>query len=157
MVNIDYILDLMDWNKSKEEQLLGVKLAHDVKCINVFLQPGIPYGKRVWDNCARVLSEKTDEELSPYLFELIEWLQDLNWPGAFIILDRLKKFSGKKLKQPFIDRCNYAMNLNNEEGLMWLDCLSELLDNEALKAELPKEMIEKLQKHYHNWGAWYED
>ena len=62
--------------------------------------------------------------------------------------------SGKKLKRPFIDRFTYASHLNNEEGLMWLDYLSELLDNEELKAELPKPIIEKLQKHYKNWGFW---
>ncbi len=29
---------------------------------------------RVWDNCAMILSERTDEELSPYLLQLMEWL-----------------------------------------------------------------------------------
>lgn len=92
MVNIDYIMGLLDWNNSEKDQLLGIKLAQDVKCTNAFLQPGPPYGKRIWDNCAKILSEKTDEELSPYLIELFEWLQDLNWPGAFCILDRLRKY-----------------------------------------------------------------
>jgi hypothetical protein len=50
----------------------------------------------------------------------------------------------------------YARNLNNEEGLMWLDYLSELLDNKELKVELPKPIIEELQKHYKNWGFWYD-
>lgn len=81
----------------------------------------------------------------------------MNWPGALVILDRLKVFSGEKLKKPFIDLFNYAVDLNNEEGLMWLDYLSELLDNEQLKSELPKEIIEKLQEHYQNWGFWYDD
>lgn len=157
MVNIDYIMELLDWNSSNEDQLLGIKLAREVKCINAFLQPGIPYGKRVWDNCAEILSERTDEELSPYLVELLGWLQDLNWPGALRILDRLKIFSGKKLKRPFINFVTYAINLNNEEGLMWLDNLSELLDNEELKEELPKPIVERLQKHYKNCGFWYDE
>lgn len=97
MVNIDYIMELIDWNNSIEEQALGIRLARDVKCINAFLQPGSPYGKNVWDNCAKILSERTNEELSPYLIELMEWLQDMNWPGAFCILDRLKKMTGDSL------------------------------------------------------------
>lgn len=157
MVNIDYIMELLDWNNSNEEQLYGIKLAQEVKCINAFLQPGIPYGKSVWDNCAKILCEKSDIVLAPYLGDLLEWLQDLNWPGALIILDRLKIFSGEKLKRPFIDLVTYATNLNNEEGLMWLDNLSELLDNEELKEELPKPIVEKLQKHYKNWGFWYDE
>ena len=55
-----------------------------------------------------------------------------------------------------MDRFTYARNLNNEEGLMWLDYLSELLDNKELKVELPKPIIEELQKHYKNWGFWYD-
>lgn len=97
MVNIDYIMELLDWNNSIEEQALGIRLARDVKCINAFLQPGSPYGKNVWDNCAKILSERTNEELAPYLIELMEWLQDMNWPGAFCILDRLKKMTGDSL------------------------------------------------------------
>lgn len=158
MINIDYIMSLIDWNKSINEQADGIKMAEDVENINVFLQPcNKNYNINVWDNCAKILSKRTDDELSPYLVELLDWLQDLNWPGALVILDRLKAFSGEKLKKPFIDRFTYAVNLNNEEGLMWLDYLSESLDNEQLKAELPKEIIEKLQEHYRNWGFWYDD
>ena len=35
MVDIDYIMDLLDWNNSTEKQEQGVKLAKDVKCILV--------------------------------------------------------------------------------------------------------------------------
>ena len=86
---------------------------------------------------------------------LLKWLQDLNWPGALLILDRLKIFSGKKLSIPFINCFISAVNLNDIEGLMWLDYLSELLDNKQLRAELPEEIINKLQEHYKNWGFWY--
>lgn len=92
MVNIDYIMDLLDWNNSIEMQERGLKLAKEVKCINAFLQPGNHYyGKNVWDNCAKILSARSNEELSPYLIELMRWLQDMNWPGAFCIFNRLKE------------------------------------------------------------------
>ena len=51
--------------------------------------------KGVWENCARALYEISDERLEKHLPSLLEWLEDLNWPGALIILERLKKFSGK--------------------------------------------------------------
>ena len=91
MINIDYILSLLDWNNPDEEQEKGVKLAKDIKCISAFIQPGHPYGKNIWDNCAKILAERDDKELEPHLIELLEWLQDMNWPGAFCIFDRLKK------------------------------------------------------------------
>lgn len=100
MVNIDYIMDLLDWNNSIEKQEQGIALAKDVKCINVFLQPcSKNYNKNVWDNCAKILSARSNEELSPYMIELMEWLQDMNWPGAFCIFDRLKGMVNEQLFQ----------------------------------------------------------
>lgn len=93
MNDIDHIMKLLDWNNTLLEQNEGIKMAKEVENINVFIQPrNEKYNKNVWENCARVLYERTDEELSPYLIELLEWLQDLNWPGAFIILNRLRKY-----------------------------------------------------------------
>lgn len=100
MINIDYIMDLLDWNNSIEKQEQGIEMAKDVKCINVFLQPGSRYyGKNVWDNCAKILSARSNEELSPYMIELMEWLQDMNWPGAFCIFNRLKEMKNEQLFQ----------------------------------------------------------
>ena len=92
MTNIDYIMNLLDWNNTEAEQKQGLKMAQDIKCISVFLQPGAPYGKNVWDNCAEILAAKTDDELEPHLSCLLEWLQDMNWPGAYCILKRLQMF-----------------------------------------------------------------
>lgn len=41
MVNIDYIMDLLDWNKSAQEQEIGIQLARSVRCINVFYSQGL--------------------------------------------------------------------------------------------------------------------
>ena len=157
-VNITEIYKKLNWNSSFGEQLEGIKIARNLDDLSLLI---LPYAdgesKNVWENCARALYEISDERLEKYVPELLEWLEDLNWPGALIILDRLKLFSGEKLEKPFVDRFTYARNLNNEEGLMWLDYLSELLDNEGLKEKLPKSIIEKLQKHFKNWGFWYGD
>lgn len=108
-------------------------------------------------NCTENLFNKTDEELDLYIMALLEWLQDLNYWRAVEVAERLKIFSGKKLKDAFITCFNRAVEADNDDGLIWLDYLSELLDNKELKELLPKEILETLQKHYHNWGAWYED
>jgi hypothetical protein len=116
MINIDYIMDLLDWNNSIEKQEQGVELAKNVNCINVFLQPGGRYyGKNVWDNCAKILSARSNEELSPYLIELMEWLQDMNWPGAFCIFNRLKGMKNEQLFQYSYTIClKYARALDDD-------------------------------------------
>ena len=158
MNNINEIYKLLNWQSSVDEQVKGIRLARNLDELSLLI---LPYAngesKGLWENCAKALSEISDDRLEKYLPSLLEWLQDLNWPGALIILDRLKVFNGKKLKKPYIERVTYASNLNSEEGQMWLDYLSELLDNEELKAELPKPILEKVQKHYKNWGFWYDE
>ena len=121
MVDIDYIMDLLDWNNRAEEQETGLRLARDVKCINAFLQPGTPYGKRTWDNCAKILSDRSDEELEPYLTALFEWIEDLNGPGALCILERLNHFNGDKFFDFCLSSCIKRARLMGEE--VWLDNL----------------------------------
>ncbi len=148
---------MLNYNNDIQIQEQGMILAKQIKDLNVFLQPMGFGSKAVWNNCAKILSEKTDHELEPYLINLLEWLQDINWPGALVIMDRLKVFSGEKLKYPFLHLVNNAIKLNGEEGLMWLDYLSELLDNENLKKGLPVDVLNTLQKHYHNWTWWNKE
>lgn len=158
MYDINEIYRMLNWKSRYGDQLQGIKAARDLDDLSSLILPcANGESKSMWENCARALYEISDERLESYLPSLLEWLQDLNWPGALIILDRLKIFSGKKLIKPFMERYVYADSLNNEEGLMWLDHLSELLDNAELKAELPKPIIEVLEKHYKNWGFWYDD
>lgn len=158
MNSIDKIYEMLHWHSHFGNQLEGIKLARKLEDLSLLILPfANGESKSLWENCARALYEISDERLEHYLPSLIEWLQDLNWPGALIILDRLKVFSGNKLIKPFMERFDYAVNLNNEEGLMWIDNLSELLDNDSLKEILSKEVIEILQKHYHNCAWWYNE
>lgn len=59
----------------------GIRLVREINDLSLLIQ--LPAEPSVWDNCAKILSERTDKELSPYLVELLEWLQDLNWLGLF--------------------------------------------------------------------------
>lgn len=124
MCNIDEIMDMLDWNNPPEIQEKGRMLARTVKCFNVFLRPGhSKYKKNVWDNCAMILAEKTDSELRPYLWELFEWLADLNWPGTFCIWDRLKQFEDKEwLNSILLNRIDEA---KARKDSAWLSNLLE--------------------------------
>ena len=94
MVDITAIMDMLDWHMPSEIQSKGITLARNAETIIPFIQPLTPkHNKNVWENCAVIIAEKSDENLKPYLVELLEWLQDMNWPGAFCILSRLQKYS----------------------------------------------------------------
>ena len=152
MYSIDQIMDMLDSNNPVSIQEKAVKLAQEIKSINVFLQPANPGNtKNVWENCAKVLASKEDELLLPYTINLLEWLQDLNWPGALIILERLKNFTASEIFIFSVESCVKRAKACNDQ--IWLDYLSELLDNENLKVKISGDTLDELKKHYNNWGA----
>ena len=127
MYSIDQIMDMLDWNNSPEVQAKGRELAKEIACINVFLQPlHSRHNKNVWDNCAIILAEKTDDEIGSYLYALFDWLQDMNWPGAYCILNRLKEYNDDKWFNYVLNDCiNKAILLKEENWLNILQSLSK--------------------------------
>ena len=145
MVDIDYIMSLLDWNNPQSEQKKGRDLAKDVECINVFFQPlSEQFNKNVWENCARILVERSDRELQPYLSSLLLWLEDMNWPGAEIILKRLKEYRVDKvlrlvLKEKIreanaLDKIGWLMTLC-ELRIFYDEQVMETVDSTLLKAQ----------------------
>ncbi len=136
MVNIDEIYELFTWDSiyTEEEYSLreqqGLELAKSVKYLFPFLQPYIPNGKSksVWEPCAKVIADRSDEELIPYLNYLFEWLQDLNWPGAGIIINRLAKMP-KALTDEALKYSKLSAEKNQDE--LWLAWLKEFENRQA--------------------------
>ncbi|MFR0922319.1 MAG: DUF5071 domain-containing protein [Clostridia bacterium] len=132
MYNIDKIMDMLDCNNSMETQEKGIELAKNVKCINVFILPKhSKCNKNVWENCAKILANRTDKELQPYLIDILLWLEDMNWPGAIIIVDRLKKLHDTKMLSFAIKECEKRASATDNR--IWLKNLSDLMDNVKLK------------------------
>ena len=99
-------MKMLDWNNPKYVQECGRDLAYANASIYDLLQPNTPeLNKNIWENCALVIARKTDSELEPYITELLEWLQDMNWPGAFCVLHRLGNFKRKTSLNACIEQC----------------------------------------------------
>lgn len=80
--------------------------------------------------------------MKPYLIDLLEWLQDMNWPGAFCILDRLQKYADTYDYNAAID-----IYLRNAEALKdeeWEDILRMLKAKDF--GSLPKQLYPKSVK-----------
>jgi len=133
MVDIAEFMDMLDWNMPTEIQSQGVSLAKKTGEIIPFLQPLTPkYNKNVWENCAVIIVEKNDEKLMPHLTKLLEWLQDMNWPGAICILDRLQKYSDKASICSALDICiNKAKECNDEVWKSTLCSLRQSINDQA--------------------------
>lgn len=128
MVDITEIMDMLDWHMSSEIQLEGISLARNIETIIPFIQPLTPkHNKNVWRNCAVIISERSDEEIKPHLPEVLEWLQDMNWPGAFCILDRLQKYEDIDSLNKSLMICLRKAKMLNDET--WECNLNMLLQN----------------------------
>ena len=123
-MTLDEIYESFIWDASYTDEeyesriAVGINEAIKYKYLYPFIQPVIPEkSKSIWEPCARIITLKSDEELKPYLYLLFEWLQDLNWPGAYVIFDRL-------LKMPFVllegelNYCKRQAEKENDE--LWL-------------------------------------
>ena len=133
---------MLHWNSTYGEQSKAIEHAKKIKNISIFIKPDT-IGKPIWENCAKILYDRNDSELNPYLMQLLEWIQDINWPGAWIIHDRLKEFSEvDKLSVSIKESVEKAINSDDE---IWLERISELLVNENLKNNLPKETLNILK------------
>ena len=119
---------MLNENNDDSIQQRGISEGKKIKNFNAFLQPrSIEKCKLVWKNCAIIISSKSDSELIAYLDELFTWIQDINWPGAMLIEERLKRFN-KMDKTPFFER-----ELNEKikiatciEDYEWLEQLNKI-------------------------------
>ena len=118
---IDEILDMLDWNNPSEIQEKGRELACKVGVIEPFIQPVTPkHGKNVWENCAKIVSLQSDDVLLIHLTQLFEWLQDMNWPGADIIYQRLLSVSMNYIDVPF--KVSFEKACRSKD-IVWKDVL----------------------------------
>lgn len=117
---------MLDWNVDVEVQNEGRQLAKDINPITPFIQPLTEkYNKNVWDNCAKIIGERDDIELKPFLIKLLEWIQDMNWPGSAFIFERLCKYSDNISLYNAISNCiNKAIACNDE---IWISNLKSLI------------------------------
>ena len=116
--SIDELFEMISWNSTEEIQQVGIAEAKKYKYLSVFMRP--IESKSVWENCAKIISSKTDSELERYLPELFQWLQDMNWPGADIIYTRLKSMSHDKIQLAYSLSVIKAQKL---EDRVWLEVL----------------------------------
>lgn len=74
----------------------------------------IPSSKTDFEACAN-LRKATDNEVTPFVSDLLEWLKDLNWPVAPLVQERLSKL-GPELVEPV----RAVLNGNDNIWKYWL-------------------------------------
>ncbi len=138
--SIDEIYNLLMWDKqlSNEENETkaqkGIDAAKQIQNLFPFMQPIVIHpekSKMVWEPCAKIVAMRSDEELKPFTFMLLEWIQDLNWPGAMIIYNRLTQIPYNTIEFALKHSRIKAEQTNDS---CWLGVLDDLYEDIMQKA-----------------------
>lgn len=123
--HIQEVIKMLSCNNPIEIQAEGLKLASNISYLGHFFQPFVDEEtESLWDNCALVLSEKTDKDLEYYLLWCFFWIKDINCKGADRIFNRLLKYSNKKkLNHEKNTAIKIAKILNDDK---WLETLHKI-------------------------------
>jgi len=88
--------------------------------LNSLIMPG---SKRNWENAAKALSRIGYPGISPVISNLLEWLQDPNWPGA----DTVESLLCSVPKAELVSRLSISIaHAVAEADYMWLGSLKRL-------------------------------
>ena len=132
--SIDEIYDLFvcDAQLSDEEYdarvQKGIDAAKQIKNLFPFMQPIIlppEKSKSVWEPCATVIVMRSDEELQPFIFQLLQWIADPNWPGALLIYNRLTQMQYTSIESALHFSRTRAERENDSGWLSMLDDLNQ--------------------------------
>ncbi|MBR3659380.1 MAG: DUF5071 domain-containing protein [Bacteroidaceae bacterium] len=121
---IDRFFSDLSWDADPKRQEEAINEAANIKVLSIFIQP--LEGKEYWDNCAVIISRREDKELEKYIYALLEWLKDMNWPGADTIYQRLCRMNKNQLIKWIKTAKDAAITTGD---LVWLQVLNDLLDD----------------------------
>ena len=133
-MSIDEIYDLFIWDASyspeeyEDRERKGIAEASKMQNLYPFIQPTIipaQKSKSVWEPCAKVIAMRSDEELEPFLHLLLEWLQDMNWPGEDIIFNRLAQMPIQRIEEALAFSKYIAGERNDKFWLAELNALEK--------------------------------
>lgn len=129
--SIDEILDMLGSDDEKIQEK-GISIGSQVKNLKCFIRPiyGDPPSS-TWENCAKIVCKRPDEELRYYIDDLLMWISDMNCPGASQIFERLVRYEDKD----FFEWALVAYpNLNLRESMRYE--LKELISAANLNIEI---------------------
>ena len=123
-IGIDQIFEMLSWHNEEKIQIQGIEEARKIRNLSVLIQP--LESKSIWENCAKVLISKNDQELNVYLIRMFQWLQDMNWPGADLIYERLKSMPIQYIETAY----NICLAMADRTGdSVWKKVLIDFLNN----------------------------
>ncbi|ETT62605.1 hypothetical protein C173_25936 [Paenibacillus sp. FSL R7-277] len=116
MEDIQALIQKLDWDTPEAEQAEAIHKLQDIRDgeLHLLLQP---LGKGYWDGAAEVIVRLGFPRVKPILPGLLEWIQDMNWPGAAQIAPFLREIGNPLI--PYIQDV-FRNQSQDEEWMYWI-------------------------------------
>ncbi|UYZ37905.1 DUF5071 domain-containing protein [Clostridium beijerinckii] len=123
--DINVLINKLDWNTpiDSQKEAINKLLSIDNNDVGLLIQP---MEQKYWDNSAKVLKKIGYPRNKLAIPGLLEWLQDLNWPGAQTAMETLQKVEVFELL-PYLETAIQKAVEENDD--MWIMALKELAIN----------------------------
>ena len=113
----------LDWRRPEEEQIaarkrVGSTVGND---LSPLLMQNLQ--KSRWANAAEILAGLETSKIAQFASDLLEWLKDMNWPGAVRIFETLLKLEKHELLPKLELAIETARRESDED---WLEALLRL-------------------------------
>lgn len=84
-----------------------------------------------WDKCAIIITKMGYQVVKPFLIDLFEWLQDMNWPGALTIRSFLLTIPKDEFDQLYCTAFNIALERGDDDWAYNLKLLLKLRNSQS--------------------------
>lgn len=117
MEDVYELIKDLNWNLDLETQKIAINklVTRNDYNLEMLIQPG--YCKEVWENAAIVLVKKGYEEYKVVIDKMFWCLQDMNWPGSYIIYEELLSIKKENLINDYERVVSICLNENDDEWL----------------------------------------
>jgi hypothetical protein len=115
MEGVEQLLRQLHWQKTDEELQLAKEKLKELPehQMNLLVLPLLD--KALWDNAADLLAEMGYPRIEPILYEVLTWLQDINWPGSIRISELLVSVG-----EPLIPYIKRALAESDSDWNYWI-------------------------------------
>lgn len=85
----------------------------------------LPGEKFFWQSASEVIQNLHSNQIVSLLPQILTWLQDVNWPGAFTVIETLQSL-GKDCILPYLEET--LIRAKKEEDYMWIGGINMLIE-----------------------------
>lgn len=118
--DVSSLIEKLSWDTPVEEKEDAIQKLYCIKeeDLHLLLQP---ISKSYWDEAAEVVISLGYPRVNSILPGLLEWIQDINWPGASRIADFLRE-----IRDPLIPYIKNVIN-HHRQDTEWIGWIFEMI------------------------------